>query len=276
MKYFFLLLLAVCTHLISAQTMSLIPLAKGSIYGSCVNTDPKKQGQLCYGLQYTPDTTGTLTSYTTGFFVSCTSIGAPITVNKSCTMSNQVSMQNACSESNLVLINSSGHSGSSANNKVEKDVPVILHQICFSIPLGESVTFREDEVTDLTVSIDIAGGVYVTEYPTFTQVEIKRPRYDVSKPTAFLDFKIVPLVDFTTELDWTTSKDADTDHFIIERSSDASDFITIGEVSVGETGVDKEIYQFMDKAALEGNNYYRLQQVNSRGEIEYSPIRMVT
>src|SRR5688572_12717735 len=149
MKYFFLLLLAVCTHLISAQTMSLIPLAKGSIYGSCVNTDPKKQGQLCYGLQYTPDTTGTLTSYTTGFFVSCTSIGAPITVNKSCTMSNQVSMQNACSESNLVLINSSGHSGSSANNKVEKDVPVILHQICFSISLGESVTFREDEVTDL-------------------------------------------------------------------------------------------------------------------------------
>ncbi|MEL6636976.1 MAG: T9SS type A sorting domain-containing protein [Bacteroidota bacterium] len=76
-------------------------------------------------------------------------------------------------------------------------------------------------------------------------------------------------------LEWTTASEQDNDYFAIERSADAQNWLTIGGVSGwGNTSVAQS-YQFVDRGALSGNNYYRLRQVDFSGATEWSPVRLV-
>ena len=276
MKYTFaIILMTAMTSLAGAQTMRWIPMDAGMAKGPCLfNTNPK-QNQLCYALEYIPAASGTLTSYTTGFLVSCTSMGSPVTINQSCLMAGQVHLLNGCSETAAVLMNSSGNSGSAINSKIEERVPIILHQVCFTVLDGESVTIREDPITDLSTSISLVGGDFKTEYPEFKDFTIRKNRPDVSRPT-WLDFKGIPAGDLVSQLDWSTSDEIDKSHFIIERSLDGVQFIPIGRVESTERPGPVNSYQFFDKAAVLGHNYYRLQKVDQEEKIVYSPVRTVT
>src|SRR5687768_17509619 len=155
-----------------AQTMKWIPMTAGMATSSCPIDKSKKQQLLCYALEYTPGATGTLTSYTTAFFITCTSLGSPVVKNQSCSMTSNVNLINGCEGNGVVLMNSSGNSGSLANNPVVAGMPVLLHQVCFSIPVGESILITEDQVTDLTTSIDLVSEDVITEYPTFTETTV--------------------------------------------------------------------------------------------------------
>jgi hypothetical protein len=275
MKYILtIILLSSMTLVLQAQTMKWIPMEAVVAKGQCnIDTDKKHQ-QICYALQYTPAASGTLTSYTTGFFVSCTSMGSAVVKNQSCYMTNNVNVVNGCDGTGMILMNSSGNSGTITNSKVQAGVPVIIHQVCFSIPYGESITIKEDPITDLTTSIDISPGVYKTEYPVCEVITIRRDKYDEARPL-WLDFKVTSAGDLISQLDWTTTEEKDNSHFVIERSKDGINFSPVGTVeSVNRPG-HVNIYQFMDKQAMEGNNYYRLQQVSNSGEPKFSPIRMV-
>jgi hypothetical protein len=191
MKNLILLSFLACSSYVFGQTMKWVPISKESSFGKCVTAGNTKNNYLCYALEYIPNASGTLTSYTTGFLVSCTSQGSSIVKNETCTMVNNVRVLSDCSESGKVLFNSSGNSGSSENNVIESGKPVFLHQICLKIPPGESVTLEEEVLTDLTTSIDLGNGQSVTEFPAFVTQTISRPRYDVAKPTEWLDFKVV-------------------------------------------------------------------------------------
>ncbi len=255
-----------------AQTMKWIPMEAGMASGPCAVDNSHKQQQLCYALQYTPAASGTLTSYTTGFYVSCTSMGSPISKNQSCTMINNVHITNGCDASKIVLMNSSGNSGT--NTKVESGVPVILHEVCFDIPYGESITIKEDPITDLTTSIDQLNETPKTEFPSYEEITIRRDRYDESKPM-LLDFKGIPAGDYVAQLDWSTSLEKNNSYFNIERSFDGNEFEQIGQLNATEKPGPVNSYQFFDKAARPGKNYYRLQQVDIDGKDQYSPVRTV-
>ncbi len=275
MKYILaFILLSSMTSVIHAQTMKWIPMEAGMAKGPCTIETGKKQQQLCYVLQYTPEVSGVLTSYTTGFFISCTSMGSAVVKNQSCTMINNINLVNGCDKTGIVLMNSSGNSGSTTNSKVEAGVPVILHQVYFSIPYGESITIKEDPITDLTTSIDLANGGSKTEYPAFAEMTIRRERYDASRPL-WLDFKGITAGDLISQLDWSTSEETNNSHFVIERSTDGNEFTPIGRVEAIERPAHINSYQFFDKAALLGKNYYRLQQVSQDGKAIFSPVRSV-
>lgn len=267
-----LLLSALCMN---AQTMKWIPLTKGMATGECYPTSVKNENHLNYGLQYIPKVSGTLTSYTTGFYISCTSHGSPIARNQSCGMVNNVRLINQCDNLHKVLVNSSGNSGTAINSKIEAGVPVILHQIWFSIPAGESITIEEDPFTDLTTSIDVTGGGYATESPDFTTTIVNGAKEDVSTPIGFLDFSVIKTRDRTAQLDWTTSEFVPNVLFEIERSMDGNEFKSIGNVSVMEKSGSVHSYQFIDLQALNGDNYYRLIKVNVSGQKEFSPVRKI-
>jgi hypothetical protein len=276
MKYLLtFIVLSLMTPVLRSQTMKWIPMDASMAKGLCNPESGKKQQQLCYVLQYTPAISGVLTSYTTGFFVSCTSMGSAVAKNQSCTMINNVNTINGCDGTGVVLMNSSGNSGTLANSKVEAGVPVIIHQVCFSIPYGESITIKEDPVTDLTTSIDLASGVPQTEYPTFEDVTIRHNRPDVAKPI-WLDFKGIPAGERVAQLDWSTSETVNPSHYIVERSFDGTGFVSIGTVESNDGNRHINSYQFFDKAAAAGKNYYRLQQVSLDGKTTYSPVRIVT
>ncbi len=256
-----------------SQTMRWVPALDGS--GKCPNQVGGKEQTLSYALEYTPKVSGVLTSYTTGFLVSCTSAGSAVVKNQSRVMTSKSREISGCNTMGSVLMNSSGNSGDAVHNRIEAGVPVILHQICLSIPAGESVTVQEDVVTDLTTSIDLGNGLVTTEFPTFETTTIGKAKYDQGKPMLLLDFKGIPAGDFISQLDWSTSRVVNTTHFGIERSTDGITFIPIGTMEVGEKSDRIRSYQFFDKDAAAGENYYRLTQMNAVDKIEYSPVRIV-
>jgi len=258
-----------------AQTMRWIPTPAQSVFGKCSDQSTKSGLTQCYTLEYTPAVSGVLTSYTTGFLVSCTSLGSAIAKNQSCTMTPNNREVNGCDALGKVLMNSSGNSGTIANNQIQAGVPVTLHQVCLTIPTGESVSMEEDPVTDLTTSVDLGNGSFVTEFPTFATATFRRIRYDAALHTAFLDFQGVPAGDLVSQLDWSTSPDNDAVTFTIERSFDDEVYEAIGEMEAGEVAYPVRTYQFFDRKAQIGSNFYRLAQTSNNGDVSLSPVREI-
>lgn len=80
------------------------------------------------------------------------------------------------------------------------------------------------------------------------------------------------LLDDAVTLSWTTTEEAGSSYFDVERSADLSEFIKLGRIqSQGTTSVTQH-YNFMDKSPLKGNNYYRLKMVDLNGSSEHSRI----
>lgn len=72
-------------------------------------------------------------------------------------------------------------------------------------------------------------------------------------------------------LEWKVIEAVNTSHFEIERT-DNTDFKYLGRVESINT-LDERMYQFTDSKPYEGQNYYRLKQVDLDGEFQYSAIR---
>jgi len=261
---------------LKAQTMKWIALPKGSSAGKCVCASPTKSNLQCYALEYTPDVSGTLTSYTTAFLVSCTSKGSPIEKNEACYMVGKVDIMNGCSEVGKMMMISAGNSGTGINSVIEAGRPIYLHQVCFSIPEGETITIEKEETTQLTTSVDLAIGKAVTEFPVYEKQTIANPKYDAVNPTDWLDVKTAPVGDHKSQVDWSVSSDQDIAEFIVEHSVDGVNFKPIGNVKPNPTIGGVHAYQFTHDKAMTGKNYYRIELSHGQNGFEYSPVRTVT
>jgi len=175
---------------ISAQgTMGWVLLSEGYGTGSCVSMTDCDTDILCYGLQYTAEVSGVLTSYTTGFFATCTSVGDPVVFNNSCVMVDNSDVIDACGGFSLVLFNSSGNSGSTVNNTITAGTPEVIHQVCFNVPDGETLTISEDAITDLTTNVDLPNGTSITEFPSYSDFLVDKDAECFSNDIAIIDIK---------------------------------------------------------------------------------------
>lgn len=156
-----------------ASTMTWILLPAGETHGSCVSGTDCCNDIICFGLEYTPGVTGDVTTYTTGFFTSCLTGMSPVVSNGSCQMTDNSYAIAACMGPDSILFNSSGNEGLLS---VTAGVPVILHQVCFNLLPGQSLLITEDPVTDLSVSIDVSGGGFADEFPSYTPVTVSHPQ----------------------------------------------------------------------------------------------------
>jgi hypothetical protein len=88
-------------------------------------------------------------------------------------------------------------------------------------------------------------------------------------------FSAYAVVDHT-RLEWSTGNEGDLNTFIIERSSDGSYFIPVGQK---EAEGSFSMYQFTDGSPLDADAerifYYRLKMVNRDGTYRYSDIEEV-
>ncbi|MFK8160992.1 MAG: T9SS type A sorting domain-containing protein [Lewinella sp.] len=78
--------------------------------------------------------------------------------------------------------------------------------------------------------------------------------------------------DREVEVRWSTATEAANDHFIVERSTDGSNFLRLGVVPAVGNSAGPEEYQFSDEAAQEGFNYYRIKQVDLDESSSYSSV----
>ncbi|HLI92475.1 MAG TPA: LamG-like jellyroll fold domain-containing protein [Puia sp.] len=76
-------------------------------------------------------------------------------------------------------------------------------------------------------------------------------------------------------LRWQTADAAGNDHFEIDRSTDGSHFSDIGMLPNADdmvTGPGVQSYQFTDPNPLQGNNFYRIKQIDADGRYSYSRV----
>lgn len=76
----------------------------------------------------------------------------------------------------------------------------------------------------------------------------------------------------TVLLEWSTSAEVNNKAFEIQRSSNGSNFETIGTVPASTALTSVKHYQFTDGQPFNGDNYYRLRQVDNDGQVHMSNV----
>ena len=130
----------------------------------------------------------------------------------------------------------------------------------------------------------VAGEIYLLYISNWTNSSIGFDMDWILENGASLDCTVLPVELLTFEayaipsavkLEWSTGSELNSDHFDIERSSNGSDFESIGVVAAAGSSFQTQHYDFTDEKPYSGLNYYRLRQVDIDGEFEYSPVRTV-
>lgn len=71
-------------------------------------------------------------------------------------------------------------------------------------------------------------------------------------------------------LSWTTTSVTDFAYFVVERSTDGTNFVPLGQVAVAANGAANATYSYTDMLPSKGVNYYRLKMVDNNGQYRYS------
>jgi hypothetical protein len=77
------------------------------------------------------------------------------------------------------------------------------------------------------------------------------------------------------ELNWTTAQEINSSHFVVEYSTDYSNWLAIGNVQAAGYSSNRRDYTFFHAAATAENNFYRLRQVDLDGRTDYSNILLI-
>jgi hypothetical protein len=85
-------------------------------------------------------------------------------------------------------------------------------------------------------------------------------------PVNFTSFNGSLQGDGSVKLNWTAVVDQEHDYFVVERSSDGVNYTSLGY------GPQTAPYYFIDQNPNEGNNYYRIRQVDKDGSFAYSTV----
>ena len=118
---------------------------------------------------------------------------------------------------------------------------------------------------------------YYAEYNVYSFSEFwingGGPGQDQALPIVLDSFTVVR-VDTTGLLQWLLFNGSVADSFIVQKSTDASNFSqTIASIKADST---VQAYQYTDKQLVNGLNYYRIKIIQQDGHYQYSPIRNIT
>lgn len=73
----------------------------------------------------------------------------------------------------------------------------------------------------------------------------------------------------SVKVEWQTASERNSSHFLVERSVDGENFEIIGDVKAAGESSETISYEFFDHAPYDGNNYYRLKQIDFDDAYEY-------
>ncbi|MEI9943349.1 MAG: T9SS type A sorting domain-containing protein [Chitinophagaceae bacterium] len=76
-------------------------------------------------------------------------------------------------------------------------------------------------------------------------------------------------------LSWTTSSEENTQNFILERSTNGNNYLSIGIIAAAGNSSVTLHYNFTDNNPAAGANYYRLKMTDIDDKFTYSPIRLL-
>ncbi len=93
-----------------------------------------------------------------------------------------------------------------------------------------------------------------------------------SLPLSWISFNAEKQFAGNALLKWSVANQINNNHFEIERSTDATHFITIGTLSAGKNFVAAQSYSYVDAQLPAGIVYYRIKQVDNDGKYSFTKI----
>ncbi len=123
---------------------------------------------------------------------------------------------------------------------------------------------------DISIDITVRNGAQ-SEYINISTITVDCLVLSVE----FNDFSVKAEEGFIL-IKWETASEVNNDYFIIERSTDGKVFYPLGEVDGAGTSFSKKQYQFKDDSPQTGLNYYRIKQVDLDGQIDHSPVQVIS
>ncbi|MFN0187266.1 MAG: T9SS type A sorting domain-containing protein [Bacteroidia bacterium] len=93
-------------------------------------------------------------------------------------------------------------------------------------------------------------------------------------PVEYISFNAIAKSNHVN-VSWSTASEVNSDFFIVEKSTNGSTFSPIGKVNAAGFATTLQTYLFEDAKPVQGNNYYRLKQMDRNGTFEYSSVRVV-
>ena len=93
-------------------------------------------------------------------------------------------------------------------------------------------------------------------------------------PVELMDFN-VGMVGENVGCSWLTSSERNSDYFDVENSTNGFDWLSKGTVQAAGNSMQLMSYSFLDESPSNGQNYYRLKQVDIDGKYTYSEIKSI-
>ncbi len=134
---------------------------------------------------------------------------------------------------------------------------------------SEDVMVPNLDVTTARIKVASVGNI-------FFDINNKDFTIKGSLPVTWLSFTAEKSGANTVLLNWSTANELNNDHFEIERSNDGTNFAMITNIKAGSNPNQVQKYAYTDKAAQQGDNYYRVKQVDLDGRFTYTDIKKVT
>ena len=144
----------------------------------------------------------------------------------------------------------------------------VIDHVIISSELGSNfMNASANILTDVSGLVSNYASTTSDHYPVFT-----RYAFSATLPVK-LNYFTAEKVKQSVKLGWASSLENNSKAYVVERSSDGLQFVSIGTVpSNGRASV----YEFTDEAPVAGNNYYRLRMVDIDEKFEYSKAIRIT
>jgi hypothetical protein len=149
----------------------------------------------------------------------------------------------------------------------------------WSGPNAFSSTAENPQITSATSAVNGAYIVTVTDAGGCKNTKVMLVDFSSCTYSIVLS---VSLLNFTAEkkdgqaiLKWQTATERNSDHFIIERSTDGVKWTGVGSHSAAGNSNSVLNYKLIDRAPEAGTNYYRIKSVDFGGAYKYSDIKKV-
>lgn len=94
-------------------------------------------------------------------------------------------------------------------------------------------------------------------------------------PVSWLFFRVIPLTSQQILCQWATTLEINSSHFLILRSSDGREFITVGEVTAAGNSSETLMYEFIDTLKENGLYYYKIRQVDADNQFSETEVKVI-
>lgn len=122
---------------------------------------------------------------------------------------------------------------------------------------NQTVLTANQSITDFKLGFD--DGISKIQVDDFLIRDISG-----ALPVTLLSFTAKPEGD-RVQLAWATTSERDADRFVVERSADLGEYVSVGEVAAKGTTDVRQYYGLTDANPMPGTNYYRLRQIDLDG-----------